>query len=139
MSSISEAMSGMSKKPMGMASHSEPDGGHYEVHPHSDGTAHSVTPDGKQTQHPSMHHAAAHILGHHDSEGAHSVVHHHMGGHSHSHSKQGNTGGPDEHEDTEGVKRGMDKLSGEEGQGEGGRDQFDESESGSSGKSGLFD
>ena len=136
--SISQRMSGGA--PMGAgkmakgASQPGGDGGHYELHPHEDGSAHSVTPDGQEMQHPSMHHAMMHVAGHHDGEGAHSIVKHHAeGGHTSHHHKEGETSGPHEHEDMESVKQHMQGVAGEDGGGEGGKDQYDGESEGSGG------
>jgi hypothetical protein len=146
MNSISDAMGGMAHGPapahqpgkMGKpAMGGAESGGHYQIHPHEDGSAHSMTPDGQKMEHPSMHHAAAHMLGHHNSGDGHSVVHHHAeGGHTSHHAHEGAVNGPHEHQDLEGVKDKMAETSGESPEGEGGRDQFDH-EPASAG-SGLF-
>lgn len=146
--SISHAMSGGGKSPGGQMSGfgggkpmaqkpQQSSGGHYEIHPHEDGSAHSMTPDGQQTEHPSMHHAMAHIAGHHDSEGAHSMVHHHMEGHTSHHSKGGNVTGPHENASLDEVKQKMQEVAGEGGE-SGGEQAMSTGESeGGSGK-GLF-
>lgn len=122
--SISSVMGGKRNMPQPNAGKTA-DGGHYEIHPHSDGTAHSVSPDGESKQHPSVHHALAHIAGHHEPDGAHSIVHHHEAGHTSHHAKGGKVEGPVEHQDLEGVKEKMAEVSGEDGEGWGGKDQYD--------------
>jgi hypothetical protein len=139
MASISNMMSGGSagkqQRPMPQKPMAGEDSGHSELHPHGDGTYHTMT-GGRQTEHPHLGHALAHMAKHHEAEGSHSIVHHHAEGHTAHHAKEGGeVMGPEEHPDTEGVKQGMDKMLGG-GEGEGGNDQHDHE--GSSSSEGLF-
>lgn len=118
--SISERMGAMGGgKPMRPAPQMHEGGeskGHSELHDHGDGTFHTVTADGKQTEHPHIGHAIIHLAKYHESDGAHSHVHHHDGGHTSHHAKEGGEiTGPYESDDLDGVKDSMAEATGEDG------------------------
>jgi hypothetical protein len=97
---------------------------HSELHDHGDGTYHTVTPDGNETQHPHMGHALMHLAAHHGGgEGKHMHVHQDgMGNHtSHHVGEDGKVQGPHDHDNLEALKAHMSKFLDEEEQ-EGGGD-----------------
>lgn len=89
-------------------------GGHYQIHPHEDGSAHTITPDGEKTEHPHMGHALAHVAGHHSPEHKHSVMEHHEDDSHTSHHHDGETSGPHDHQNLQALKDHMDKFLNEE-------------------------
>lgn len=115
--SISDRMGAIGGRPMHQGPSAESGAGeshgHTELHDHGDGTFHSVTSDGRHTEHPHIGHAVVHIAKHHEADGAHSHVHHHDGGHTSHHAKEGGEiTGPHEHDDLEGVKQSMEEATG---------------------------
>jgi hypothetical protein len=93
-------------------------GEHSELHPHDDGTAHTITSDGEKTEHPSIHHALVHMAAHHGPGEKHMMVHH-MGGlvvTTHHAGADGEVQGPHEHDanNLEGLKDHMDRFLNEE-------------------------
>ena len=126
MHSISERMAGMAAGPKrgGIAEHMsaapshehEEGGDHTELHPHGDGTYHTVA-GGEKTEHPHIGHAMMHMAMHHEGDSAHShVMHHEGGGHTSHHAKDGQVSGRHDHENMEALKQHMDKFLGEEEQ-----------------------
>src|ERR1017187_988654 len=80
-------------------------GEHSQLHDHGDGSFHTMTSDGQQTEHPHITHALAHLAGHHSPENMHSVIQHHDDGTSTSSHHDGTeVSGPHEHENVEEMK-----------------------------------
>lgn len=122
--SISERMASMAKgggfggeNKGGMKAEPAGEGGeHSELHPHGDGSYHTIT-GGQKTEHPDITHAMAHMAGHHEPDGKHShVMHHEDGSHTSSHHADGETSGPHDHENLEVLKDHFDQFMNEEGQ-----------------------
>ena len=81
------------------------EGEHSQLHDHGDGTFHTVTADGQNTEHPHLTHALAHLAGHHAPEEKHSVIEHHEDGtHTSSHHDGAEVSGPLEHGNVEEMK-----------------------------------
>lgn len=123
---LTEAMSGMAQsRPMGnggkpQAAAGESSDGHSELHPHGDGTYHTVV-DGEKTEHPHIGHALAHLAGHHEPDGKHSHVQHNDDGTHTSHHHDGaSVSGPHDHKNLEELKGHFDKFLNEEGNEHGG-------------------
>src|ERR1035441_4285710 len=128
MSSIASAMAGMAegKKRPGITEHvdqhaqeGESEGKGHTIHPHGDGSFHSIGADGEKTEHPTAGHAATHFLAKHGEEGQH--VHAHSDGMEHTthHTTGGGNGkveGPHSHENIEALKDHVGKFLGEEEQ-----------------------
>ena len=91
---------------------------HSHLVSHGDGTHHIEHEDGSRTDHEHIGHALMHLAGKH-SEGMHHHTHHDGmgGGHTvHKASHGGEAEGPEEHENLESVKDGMDDFFGGEGE-----------------------
>ncbi len=89
---------------------SEGGGEHSELHPHGDGSYHTMT-DGQKTEHPHLTHALAHLAGHHEPEHMHSAVQHHEDGtHTSAHHDGLETSGPHEHENMDALKDHLDNF-----------------------------
>ena len=102
---------GVKGEPMG--GEMKESGSHSELHPHGDGTYHSVM-DGEKTEHPSFGHAMMHMAMKHEPEGGHSHVHHtEEGEHISHHGKDGEISGPHTSENLDEVKNHMAKVAGE--------------------------
>jgi hypothetical protein len=114
-------MGAKSDQAAGSTSAGEPgaDTQHSELYMHPDGSAQSVTSDGVKTEHPSLHHAAVHIMAHHAPGEKHMALHHDGGStvttHHHSGGAEG-VQGPHEHDaaNLEGLKQHMDQFLSEE-------------------------
>ena len=90
------------------------EGGH-SIHPHGDGTFHSVSAEGERTEHPTAGHAAAHFLGKHGEEGKHAVVSHDGFEHtSHQVESGGEVEGPHVHPDAEALGEHLKQFFDEE-------------------------
>jgi hypothetical protein len=93
-------------------------GEHSELHPHGDGTFHTVA-GGQQTEHPHIGHALAHLAAHHAPEHLHSHVEHKMDGsgmHTSHHARMGGeVDGPHDHANMDALKTHMDQFLSEEG------------------------
>ena len=93
------------------------DGGeHSELHPHGDGTYHTVVA-GQETEHPHLHHALMHMAGHHEPGDHHMAVHHTPGAMnvtSHHTMGDGQVKGPHDHANAEALKDHFDKFMNEE-------------------------
>jgi len=92
------------------------DGGHMQIHDHGDGSFHTVSKDGEQTEHPHIGHMLMHVAHHHAPEHGHT---HHMhmaeGGHtSHHVGQDGEVQGPHDAANLEELKGNMDQFLGEE-------------------------
>ena len=129
MRSIADSMAGMSaggRKPglsdsMGRseearAPESEGDGKKSVLHDHGDGTFHTVTSDGEETNHPSIEHATAHMAAHHEPDGKHFHVHQDgAGNHSSAQAEDGEKSeGPHDHANMEELKDNMERFLTEE-------------------------
>ena len=90
------------------------DGKRSELHSKGDGTYHTVTSDGEHMDHPTIHHATAHLAHHHEG-GAHMHIHHDGSKMSSSHvAEDGEVQGPHDHANIEALKEHLGKFFGEE-------------------------
>ena len=135
---IAEAMSGMAqergaergreREPAG--EHEGGGGEHSELHPHGDGSYHSITPGGERTEHPHIGHALVH-LGKHHEQGKHMHVHSDGMEHTTHHAEDGGeVQGPHSHENIEALKEHLGQFFNEEsheGSGGGGNGRKHES------------
>jgi len=121
MHSIADSMSGLasgSKKPgiteKAETAHHESEGEHTQLHPHGDGTYHTVI-SGEKTDHPHIGHALVHMGAHHEP-GKHHHVHQGEDGAitSHHAGEDGQVQGPHNHENIEALKENMGKFLDEE-------------------------
>jgi hypothetical protein len=85
-------------------------GEHTEVHPHGDGTFHTVDPEHGEVQHESIGHMHAHLSKIHGEEG-HSHFHAHSDGMGEHHSHSVKSGEEPEHRDHEGEEGMHEHLS----------------------------
>lgn len=108
---------GKSKEPPMQEPKGEPgDGGakSHTIHDHGDGTFHSVSHDGEQTEHPHLGHAAAHFMAKHGEQGHKHLTAHHdgMGITTHQAESGGQVEGPDEHPDAQAAGEHMNAFMG---------------------------
>lgn len=91
-------------------------GGHSQLHPHGDGSYHTITSDGQRTEHPHIGHALMHMAAHHEGDGKHMHVHQDGGGGHTSHhvAEDGKVQGPHDHENIEALKDHMGRFLDEE-------------------------
>lgn len=90
-------------------------GDHSELHPHGDGTYHSVS-GGEQTEHPTLGHALMHMAAKHEPEGDHMHLHHDgMGGVKSSHVKAGGEVEEQDHDGAESAGQHVASAMGGEG------------------------
>lgn len=96
-------------------------GGAMELHPHGDGTFHTMV-EGQKEEHPDHLSAIAHLAHHAEPEGKHMHIHHDgFSMKSHGTDESGQHDGTHDHENLDELKGSMDKFLGEEGhEGEGG-------------------
>jgi hypothetical protein len=90
--------------------------GHMQVHDHGDGSFHTMSKDGEQTEHPHIGHMLMHIAAHHAPDAKH--IHHMHDGMEHvTHhvAEDGNVEGPHSHPDIEAAKEHMGQVMGDGG------------------------
>lgn len=94
-------------------------GEHMQVHDHGDGSFHTVSKEGEQTEHPTVGHMLMHVAHSSAPEHGHThVMHNAEGGHTSHHVMQdGEIQGPHEHPDMESLAEHMRGMTGEGGGG----------------------